>query len=95
MASEGEWWVCRRCGFKTRKEGGPHQVVEGKGLKKKEIPVVDLEKQKSKISTIDEPCPKCGARETMWEIRQTRGTDEPATRFFRCLKCGHTWREYS
>jgi DNA-directed RNA polymerase subunit M len=25
---------------------------------------------------------------------QTRRADESATQFFRCTKCGHTWREY-
>ena len=94
MSPEGDEWVCRRCG-KRKPKSGEKVVVSGEGIKKKEIPVVDFEKQKDKISTIDEPCPKCGARETMWRIQQTRGTDEPATRFFRCTKCGHTWREYS
>jgi len=26
---------------------------------------------------------------------QTRAADEPPTRFYRCTKCGHTWREYA
>jgi len=39
-------------------------------------------------------CPRCGHLEAYyWEV-QTRAGDEPATRFFRCTKCGHTWREY-
>jgi DNA-directed RNA polymerase subunit M len=86
--------VCRRCG-KKKPRSDEKVVVSGRGMKKKEIPVIDVEKQKEKIPTIDEPCPKCGAKEAMWNMIQTRGTDEPATRFFRCLKCGHTWREYS
>ncbi|MBI2112883.1 transcription factor S, partial [Candidatus Woesearchaeota archaeon] len=27
--------------------------------------------------------------------QQTRGADEPETRFFRCTKCNYTWREYA
>jgi DNA-directed RNA polymerase subunit M len=27
--------------------------------------------------------------------QQTRGADEPETRFFKCTKCSHTWREYA
>lgn len=94
MALQGDYMVCRRCGKKKPKVSGKF-VVSGKGIEKKEIPIVDFEKQKGKMATIDEPCPKCKARETMWHMQQTRGVDEPATRFFRCLKCGHTWREYA
>jgi DNA-directed RNA polymerase subunit M len=94
MYPQGDKLVCRKCGKSKPKTGGM-VVVSGPGLQKKEIPVFDLQKQKDKIATIDEPCPKCKARETMWQMIQTRGTDEPATRFFRCLKCGHTWREYA
>ena len=27
-------------------------------------------------------------------LQQTRSADEAPTRFFQCLKCKHTWREY-
>ena len=39
-------------------------------------------------------CPKCGHNEAYYWIMQTRAADEPPTRFYRCVKCGHTWREY-
>ncbi|MCD6458461.1 MAG: transcription factor S [Thermofilum sp. ex4484_82] len=39
-------------------------------------------------------CPKCGNNEAYYWMRQTRSGDEPATRFFKCTKCGYTWREY-
>jgi len=39
-------------------------------------------------------CSKCGHNEVFaWQI-QTRAADEPPTTFYRCTKCGHTWREY-
>jgi len=39
-------------------------------------------------------CPKCGYEEVYaWQI-QTRAADEPPTTFYKCIKCGHTWREY-
>jgi DNA-directed RNA polymerase subunit M len=42
----------------------------------------------------DEECPKCGhSRAYFWEI-QTRASDEPATKFFKCEKCKHIWRDY-
>ncbi len=39
-------------------------------------------------------CPNCGNFEAMWYMRQTRASDEPETRIYRCVRCSHTWREY-
>jgi len=38
-------------------------------------------------------CKKCGSDGILW-MMQTRSADEPSTRFYRCTKCNHTWREY-
>ena len=40
-------------------------------------------------------CEKCGNKEAYYWQVQTRSSDEPMTRFYRCTKCGSTWREYS
>ena len=39
-------------------------------------------------------CPKCGYSEAYYWVMQTRRADEPPTRFYKCVKCGHVWREY-
>ena len=39
-------------------------------------------------------CPKCGNTEAYWYMQQTRGGDEPQTKFLKCTKCGYSWREY-
>jgi transcription factor S len=39
-------------------------------------------------------CPKCDNKEAYFWILQTRAGDEASTRFFKCTKCKHTWREY-
>ena len=39
-------------------------------------------------------CPKCGNMAAYWWMVQTRSIDESATQFFRCTKCGFTWRDY-
>ncbi|MBK30002.1 MAG: hypothetical protein CMB49_04730 [Euryarchaeota archaeon] len=39
-------------------------------------------------------CPKCDCREVFSELRQTRSSDEPETRFLTCKACKHGWREY-
>ncbi|MBR9683061.1 transcription factor S [Candidatus Woesearchaeota archaeon] len=40
-------------------------------------------------------CQKCENKEAYYWTQQTRGADEPETRFFKCTKCSYTWREYS
>ena len=44
---------------------------------------------------VEADCAKCDNKEAFYWTRQTRGADEPETRFFKCTKCNHTWREYS
>ncbi|MBD3310349.1 transcription factor S, partial [Candidatus Woesearchaeota archaeon] len=40
-------------------------------------------------------CPKCHNKEAYyWEV-QTRAADEPPTKFLKCTKCKHIWRDYS
>jgi DNA-directed RNA polymerase subunit M len=46
------------------------------------------------LPTTNVKCPKCGHGKAEWWLRQTRSADEAETRFFKCLKCKHTWREY-
>jgi DNA-directed RNA polymerase subunit M len=83
--------VCS-CGFKS-------EEVESTTIKEKiednkpELAVI--EKEASTHPLVDEKCPKCGHKKAYtWEI-QTRASDEPATKFFKCEKCRHTWRDYN
>ncbi|BCU67190.1 transcription factor S [Sulfolobales archaeon HS-7] len=39
-------------------------------------------------------CPNCKNDEAYFWMLQTRSADEPATRFYRCVKCNKVWREY-
>ena len=39
-------------------------------------------------------CPKCGHKTAYFWLVQTRAGDEPETKFLRCEKCEHTWRDY-
>ena len=40
-------------------------------------------------------CEKCANTIAYYWTQQTRGADEPETRFFKCSKCNYTWREYA
>ena len=52
-------WKCRKCGYQEDGDGKEKIVVKQEINNKKTIPVVDLDKTKDKISTIDVECPKC------------------------------------
>lgn len=44
---------------------------------------------------VDADCEKCGHDKAHFWLRQTRAGDEPETKFYKCEKCKHTWRDYS
>ena len=41
----------------------------------------------------DATCPKCEAHRAYYQQLQIRSADEPMTTFYRCVSCGHNWRE--
>jgi len=84
---------CDSCGYveKSGKMDG-YKVVK-KAMGEKEITI--LEKSESALPTTRARCPSCGYDTAYWWIKQTRAGDEPSTRFYRCVKCGKVWREYS
>ncbi|MEE8168368.1 MAG: transcription factor S, partial [Candidatus Hydrothermarchaeales archaeon] len=62
---------------------------------KKKNKLLILEDEIGTLPTTDAECTRCGNTLAEWWLRQTRGADEPETRFFRCTKCKFTWREYN
>lgn len=88
-------WVCPKCGYEKPIQGG---IVYTKVRKKAGAAVMVLEKEEEEKVlpvTSEVVCPNCGAREAYYWSIQTRSADEPMTQFFRCRRCGHTWREYA
>ncbi len=57
------------------------------------IPVFDG--KHSTLPIVKMICKECDNKTVYWWTRQTRSSDEPETRFYKCTKCGYTWREYS
>ena len=55
----------------------------------------DMNEANALKSTIDIDCEKCHGKEGVWWSFQTRSADEPETRFYKCIKCNHTWRDYT
>jgi len=81
---------CGRCGYTAEVPNESHSVT-AEGKEREFVVVADEVKVLPRTRA---ECPKCGHLEAEWHIRQTRASDEPETRFLRCLSCGHTWREY-
>lgn len=83
-------WVCKACGA-TVKMASKGMVGQSLATEKA-MTIID-----EKVSTLpvaQEECTKCGNVGAYWVLRQTRGSDEPETRIFECVKCGYKWREY-
>lgn len=84
--------VCT-CGFKTSKVEIP-TIKETITKKEKMIEVID----KGELDILPKTkviCSKCGNKEAHFWLIQTRAGDEPETKFLRCTKCNHTWRDYN
>lgn len=82
--------TCPRCNY-TQK-GTVNLTIKEKIDEGKDIAII-----KKNIDTnpvVEQECPKCGHGKCYFWILQTRGADEAPTRFFKCVKCSHTKREY-
>jgi len=93
---------CPNCGYEARSKPSARRgetVIRRptEKLTPREAVVVISQKEASlkTASTQKVECPRCGHREAYVWMVQTRGADESSTQFFRCTKCGYTWREYS
>ncbi|MFT7615654.1 MAG: DNA-directed RNA polymerase subunit M [Candidatus Woesearchaeota archaeon] len=62
---------------------------------KDEIHVVAADQEDSALPTTDASCDKCNNDQAYYWVVQTRSSDEPATKFLKCTKCKHTWRDYN
>ncbi|MEM2137160.1 MAG: transcription factor S [Candidatus Methanomethylicia archaeon] len=87
--------VCSVCGFMKDAVNVDMKIVERRERNPKlETVVIDSESSINVMPRVRALCPKCGNNEAYWWMVQTRRGDEAPTRFYRCTKCGYTWREY-
>jgi DNA-directed RNA polymerase subunit M len=85
--------ACPKCGRETRRSD---PVLQKLGKAKESIVVIGKQEENMRtLPTVKIRCQKCGHGEAFYWMVQTRGGDEASTQFFRCAKCGVTWREYS
>ncbi len=87
-------YVCPKCGAEQPMTEEIKIEREVKGADK--IVVIGKKEQNLRTTAqVKAECPKCGNDKASWWQVQTRGIDESATQFYRCTKCGYTWRDYS
>ncbi len=82
--------VCS-CGFVDKKPEAvklSEDVKQGKGIEV--VEQLDYET----LPMMKAECPKCGHMKAYYWLQQTRAGDEAETRFLKCEKCKHNWREY-
>lgn len=90
MYPEENFFICRKCGFKKKKSGSAFIVSK---QEQKEVTLIEDKDKTNVLPKTKIKCPKCGHNEAFWILRQMRGSDEPESRFYTCVKCGHKWRE--
>jgi DNA-directed RNA polymerase subunit M len=81
---------CARCDYST-KEKLKIKTTE-KIEEKNKIAVI--KKEMNTLPIVVEKCRNCGNDKAYFWTSQTRAGDEAETKFFKCTKCDHTWREY-
>jgi len=82
---------CARCSYSVK---GRIKIESSEKVEQKQKVGIIKDKDVDVFPTTNAVCSKCGHREAYFWSSQTRGSDEAETRFFKCVKCKNTWREY-
>ena len=91
MYPQGDEYVCKKCGYRVKREKKKEGRIVSIKRKEHEIPII--ENNISALPKTKVVCPKCGNTEAYWVLKQTRASDEPETKIYTCTKCGYRWRE--
>ncbi len=83
-----------KCGYQDKKAEEFSPIKEKVDNEDNEIAVVGDEETKT-LPLTDAECGKCGHDKAYYWTIQTRAADEPETKFLKCEKCSHTWRDYA
>ena len=83
---------CFECGYdKSLTDKQKEDYIIEQDVSQKEDIIIAGEKINT-LPTTKGLCYRCGNRELEWWLVQMRKSDEAETRFYRCTKCGNTWR---
>lgn len=91
LVEKNKKFGCPRCNYKAK---GKVKLESSEKIEiKPEIGVID-NNDTDVFPVIPAVCPKCDNKEAYFWTSQTRAGDEAETKFYRCTKCRHTWRDY-
>lgn len=90
MVSDGKA-ACAKCGFKPK---GNVKIESSEKVEKTNKVAVINEKDSSVYPVVQMKCPECKNATSYFWTMQTRAADESETKFYKCTKCEHTWRQY-
>jgi len=91
LVEKNKSFFCARCNYKSKSKV-KIEASEKIGIRPGIGVITDKDTDVFPITNAS--CPKCEHKEAYFWTSQTRAGDEAETRFFRCTKCKHTWREY-
>ncbi len=83
--------ACPRCSYTSK---GKMKIVSSEKIEDKNAKLEVVKKDMETLPIIVEKCKKCKNDKAYFWTVQTRSGDEAETKFFKCTKCEHTWREY-
>jgi len=83
--------ACMKCGHKLKKKP---KIESSEKAEKKEVIEIIKEEASNTYPVTDMECPKCKNKKAYFWTMQTRAADESETKFYKCTKCGNTWRKY-
>src|SRR3989338_6249361 len=85
---------CNKCGESS---ANAPKIQFKDAMKKDEKGRIDvIEKEQEAYPLIEySGCPKCHHKKAYFWTIQTRASDEPETKFYKCEKCKHVIRDYS
>lgn len=84
---------CKKCDYVLDKKDDSDTFISKSKRDDREVIVLEGNEDQG-LPTAKIRCPKCEHNVAYWWLRQLRSADESETRFFKCVKCGTTWREY-
>jgi DNA-directed RNA polymerase subunit M len=93
---KGKKYLACSCGYNNKKAPAQAKEIMKEVIKKpQKDDLAVVSEDDTHLPLTDEVCPKCKHGKAFWWSKQTRASDEPETRFLRCEKCKHTWRDRS
>ncbi len=86
--------VCSRCGHILNLEA-PKEFVNQKEIDEKIFVIDKNTKDLIGLPRVNRICPKCGHKEAYVSMVASRSEDDFETERYRCVSCGHSWRDES